>query len=118
MLHGNFRPEEGVFKVKISVLETGGGFGSSDLIVQNENLSAIGQIPEDDNRNVGTQGRGPIMVDGQPYNRDTYINLVSLLTKLVESSGQTENGKKVGYFHAKVRRCDSKLQIDVERMVD
>ena len=89
----------------------------------------MGSILESDNSNVCTFGR-KLMVEGFGFKKN--VNLVSLLTRLITVSlkspsvfviipsqlhGSEQEGQRVGYFRARIRKDNYKLEIDVERMV-
>ena len=106
-------PTQGEFIIIIKAGED--NFFGRSVIVHNRDMTFVGIISERDNSNVATIGRN-IVIDGSPL--PTYVNLVDLLTKLIQKNGTMDEGKPCKFFYAKVRRCDSKLQIDVERTVN
>ena len=103
--------------------------GLSGLQIQSRNYAVLGSILESDNANVCTFGR-KLMVEGFGLKKN--VNLVSLLTRLITVSlcwkylvfiipsqlhGTELEGQRVGYFRARIRKDNYKLEIDVERMV-
>ena len=103
--------------------------GLSGLQIQSRNFAVMGSILESDNSNVCTFGR-KLMVEGFGFKKN--VNLVSLLTRLITVSlkksfhtfiipwqlhGTEQESQRVGYFRARIRKDNYKLEIDVERMV-
>ena len=106
--------------------------GLSGLQIQSRNYAVMGSILESDNSNICTFGR-KLMVEGFGFKKN--VNLVSLLTRLItvclrwklkilrvfiipsQLHGTEQEGQRVGYFRARIRKDNYKLEIDVERMV-
>ena len=96
------------------------------------NTSFIGSILESDNSAVSTFGRKlPI----QGFQKKNSVNLINLLTQLImvclyeshlkslfpsfQMYGKEDfNGLRAGYFRARIRKDNFKLEVDVERMVE